>query len=82
MQKKTDTFNIQGEIIEEQTGCRQPELTVEQKKRLAHRGKKLNEFLLGQIENTFAPSTILKWYSELIAKKYNSTDVNQKKTGT
>ena len=44
-------IDIQGEIIEEKTGCRQPELSVEQKKRLAYRGKKLNEFLLGQIEN-------------------------------
>ena len=72
---------IQGEIIEELTGSRQPELSVEQKKRLAHRGKKLNEFLLGQIENTFAPSTVFKWYSELISKKYDSTGENQKKRG-
>lgn len=73
MQDKIDYLmefiNIQGGIIEEKNGCRQPELTIDQKKRLAHRGKKLNEFLLGQIETTFAPSTILKWYSELIAKK-------------
>ena len=55
---------IQGEIIEELTGSHQPELSVEQKKRLAHRGKKLNEFLLGQIENTFAPSTVFKWWGE------------------
>ena len=74
-------INIQGEIIEEKTGCRQPELTVEQKRRLAYRGKKLNEFLLGQIEKTFAPSTILKWYSELISNKYNSVGINQKKRG-
>ena len=47
----------------------------------AHRGKKLNEFLLGQIKNTFAPSTVLKWYSELISDKYNSTGENQKKHG-
>ena len=43
--------------------------------------KKLNEFLLGQIENTFAPSTIMKWYSELISNKYNSVGANQKKRG-
>ncbi len=36
---------------------------------------------MGQIEKTFAPSTILKWYSELIANKYNSTGKNQKKRG-
>ena len=74
-------IEIQGEILEEKTGGRQPELSIEQKKRLAHRGKKLNEFLLGQIENTFAPSTVLKWYSELISDKYNSTGENQKKRG-
>ena len=74
-------IDIQGEILEEKTGSRQPELSVEQKKRLAHRGKKLNEFLLGQIEHTFASSTVLKWYSELISDKYNSTGENQKKRG-
>ena len=73
-----EAIDIQGEIIEEKTGCRH---SVEQKKRLAHRGKKLNEFLSGQIENTFAPSTVLKWYSELISDQYNSTGKNQKKRG-
>ena len=43
--------------------------------------KKLNEFLLGQIEHTFAPSTVMKWYSELISNKYNSIGENQKKRG-
>ena len=74
-------IDIQGEILEEKTGSRQPVLSVEQKKRQAHRGKKLNEFLLGQIENTFAPSTVMKWYSKLISNKYNSTGENQKKRG-
>ena len=74
-------IDILDEILKEKTGQRQPELSLEQKKRLAYRGRKLNEFLLGQIEKTFAPSTILKWYSELIANKYNSTGKNQKKRG-
>ena len=42
-------IEIQGEILEEKTGHRQPELSDDQKKRLAHRGKKLNQFLLGQV---------------------------------
>ena len=42
-------IDIQGEILEEKTGSRQPELTIEQKKRLAHRGKKLNAFLLDRL---------------------------------
>ena len=52
-------IDIQGKILEKKTGSRQPKLSVEQKKRLAHRGKELNEFLLGPMEHTFAPSTVL-----------------------
>ena len=72
---------VQSEVIEKETGCRQPELTQEQKIRLAYRGKKLNEFLLGQIETVFSPATVLKWYSDLISTKYNSVGENQKKRG-
>ena len=74
-------IDIQGEILEEKTGSRQPELSVEQKKRLAHQGKKLNQFLLGQVTQCFAPKTIHDWYRELIAEKYDSTGENQKKRG-
>ena len=42
-------IGIHGEILEEKTGHRQPELSDDWKKRLAHRGKKLNQFLLGQV---------------------------------
>ena len=34
---------VQGEIIEQATGHKQPKLSEEQKRRLAHRGKRLNE---------------------------------------
>ena len=74
-------IDIQGEILEEKTGHRQPELSDDQKKRLAHRGKKLNQFLLGQVAQCFAPKTIHDWYRELIAEKYDSTGENQKKRG-
>ena len=74
-------IEIQGEILEEKTGHRQPELSDDQKKRLAHRGKKLNQFLLGQVAQCFAPKTIHDWYRELIAEKYDSTGENQKRCG-
>ncbi len=35
-------------------------------------GKKLNEYLLGQIEQTFSPGTIHHWYRKLIAEKITS----------
>ncbi len=77
-----EKVDILEEIATEQNNGKHPEFTELQKKRLAHRGKKLNEFLLGQVERVFAPGTIHKWYRELIAEKYDSTrNSNQKKRG-
>ncbi len=74
-----EKVDILEEIATEQNDGKRPEFTELQKKRLAHRGKKLNEFLLGQIERGFAPGTVHKWYRELIAEKYDSTrNPNQK----
>ena len=72
---------VQGEIIEQATGHKQPKLSEEQKRRLAHRGKRLNEFLLGQVSQCFSPGTVHGWYRDLIAEKYDSTGENQKKRG-
>ncbi len=77
-----EKVDILEEIATEQNDGKRPEFSELQKKRLAHRGKKLNEFLLGQVERVFAPGTIHKWYRELIAEKYDSTrNPNQKKRG-
>ncbi len=64
--KKVDILE---EVATEKNDGKRPEFTELQKKRLAHRGKKLNEFLLGQVEQVFAPGTSHKWYRELIAEK-------------
>lgn len=77
-----EKVDILEEIVTEQNAGKRPELSEIQKKRLAHRGKKLNEFLLGQVERGFAPGTVHKWYRELVAEKYDSTrKSNQKKRG-
>lgn len=69
------------EIATEENGGKSPVYSEAQKKRLAYRGKKLNEFLLATIEQTFAPGTIYGWYRELVGKKYDSTGAGQKKRG-
>ncbi len=61
------------EIATEQNDGKQPEFSETQKKRLAQRGKELNDFLLGQIERGFSPGTIHGWFRELIAAKYDSS---------
>lgn len=45
--------------------------TDDQRRRLAAKGKVLGRKLLQEYGNLVTPDTILRWYRELIAKKYN-----------
>ena len=69
------------EIAVEKNGGKAVVYSNEQKKRLAVKGKVLNEFLLGTIEQTFSPGTVFGWYRELVGQKYNSVGPGQKKRG-
>ena len=51
------------------TGKARLELIDSNKRRLAQKGKGLNDFLLAAIEPTLAPGTILKWHSDLVGAK-------------
>ena len=68
-----EKVGILEEIIETETGREQPVFSEDQKRRLAHRGRKLNKYLLSVIEQTYAPGTIHDWYRELVGKKYDCT---------
>lgn len=85
MQKMNDYMAEKLHIYEEHlsllTGKDRLELTDSDKRRLAQKGKELNNFLLAAIEPTWAPGTIRKWYSDLMGAKYNSIKNGQKKRG-
>ena len=70
MQKMNDYMAEKLRIYEEHlaslTGKERPILTESDKRRLAQKGKELNDFLLASIEPTWAPGTIRKWYSDLV----------------
>ena len=76
-----EKVGILEEIIEAETGKEQPVFSEDQKRRLAHRGRKLNKYLLSVVEQTYAPGTIHDWYRELVGKKYDSTGEGQRKRG-
>lgn len=59
------------EIATEENSGKVPVYSEAQKKRLAYRGRKLNEFLLATVERTFAPGTLRNWYNELVGAKYD-----------
>ena len=85
MQKMCDyqaeKLRIYEEHLTELTGKERPALTDSDKKRLAQKGKALNDFLLASVEPTWAPGTLRGWYNELIGAKYNSVKDGQKKRG-
>ncbi len=85
MQKMNDYMAKKIRIYEEHltalTGRARPELSDSDKRRLARKGKELNDFLLASVEPTWAPGTIRNWYNQLVGAKYDSTGVNQKKRG-
>ena len=85
MQKMNDymaeKLHIYEEYLTSLTGKDRPVLTESDKRRLAQKGKELNDFLLAAVEPTWAPGTIRKRYSDLVGAKYNSVNVGQKKRG-
>ena len=60
-------------VLREQLGGRRLRLTNAQRRRLAVRGKKLGRQALGGVDGIVTPDTILRWYSRLIAKKYDGS---------
>ncbi len=78
---QAEKIRIYEEKYKADTGKARPELSDDDKCRLARKGHALNTLLLEMTEHTWAPSTVLGWHRQLIAEKYDSTGPNQKKRG-
>jgi transposase InsO family protein len=60
-------------VLREQLGDRRLRSTDAQRRRLATKGKALGHRALAQLAGLVTPDTILRWYRELIAKKYDGS---------
>jgi hypothetical protein len=60
-------------VLREQLGDRRVRFTDAQRRRLAAKGRVLGRHVLEQLAGLVTPDTILRWYRELIAKKYDGT---------
>ena len=78
---QSEKLRIYEEKYHEDTGKERPELSDEDKRRLARKGHALNGVLLEMTEHTWSPSTILGWHSRLISEKYDSSGPGQKRRG-
>jgi putative transposase len=59
--------------LREQLGGRRLRFTDAQRRRLATKGQALGRRVLQQLAGLVTPDTILRWYRELIANKYDGT---------
>ena len=72
-QKVIDYLLEENRVLREQHGGRRLRLTDDQRRRLAAKGKLLGRKLLSKVAGIVTPDTILRWYRQLIAQKYDSS---------
>lgn len=60
-------------VLREQLGDRRLRFSDAQRRRLAAKGRAIGRRALEQLAGLATPDTILRWYRELVAKKYDGT---------
>jgi putative transposase len=73
LQQQVDYLMAENRILKERLGDRKLLLTDADRRRLAVLGKTLGRKLLAKVATIEAPDTILRWYRELVAKKYDGS---------
>jgi len=68
-----DYLREENRILRELLGGKPLRLSDAHRRRLAVRGKRLGRRALSQLASIVTPDTILRWYRELIAKKYDGS---------
>ena len=72
-QSAIEYLRAENRVLREQLGGRRLRLTDEQRRRLAILGRALGRKALREVACIVTPDTILRWYRELIAKKYDGS---------
>jgi putative transposase len=73
LQQQVDYLMAENRILKEKLGNQKLRLTDADRRRLAIVGKELGLKVLAKIATIAAPETILRWYRELVAKKYDGS---------
>ncbi len=68
-----DYLKEENRILREQLQGRRLRFTDDQRRRLAVRGQALGRRLLREVTGLLTPDTILRWYRQLIAAKYDGS---------
>jgi hypothetical protein len=77
--KAIEYLQAENRALREQLGNKRLRFTDEQRRRLAVKGHALGRKVLRELDPIVTPDTILRWYRELVAKKYDGSQ--QRKPG-
>ncbi len=73
LQQQVDYLMAENQILKEKLGGRKLDLTDAERRRLAVLGKELGRKLLAKVATLATADTILRWYREQVAKKYDGS---------
>ena len=68
-----DFLREENRVLREQLGGRRLRFTDDQRRRLAVKGRIVGRRNLSEFAGLVTPDTILRWYRELIARKYDGS---------
>jgi putative transposase len=72
--KAIEYLKAENRALREKLGNKRLRFTDEQRRRLAVKGHALGRMALRELGPIVTPDTILRWYRELIAKKYDGSE--------
>ncbi len=72
-QEVIEYLRVENQVLREQLGDRRLRLTNAQRRRLAVKGKALDRKVLREFASIVTPDTILRWYRQLVARKYDGS---------
>ena len=73
LQEQVDYLKAENHLLREKLGTKRLRLTDAERRRLAMLGKTVGRKGLAAIATIASPETILRWYRELVAKKYDGS---------
>jgi putative transposase len=73
LQQQIDYLMAENQILRERLGDRELDLTDADRRRLVVSGKELGRKLLAKVATLSTADTILRWYREQVAKKYDGS---------
>ena len=74
LQEQVDFLKAENRLLREKLGGKRIRLTDAERRRLATLGKKLGRKGLAAVATIASPDTILRWYREWVARKYDGSE--------